>query len=355
VSRGVGGDAVTEAYLTQPTVHAGFSAARGLLSGMLAVSLEGLTLEQGELGPGSYGEGYIDRRHPHTYLHEAVLTLQPTSFLSLTAGRGFAPFGTDDPMTRPFVRFPVNHHLGQVLERTVLVGAARYGAVVAEASVFSGNEPEDPSDFGSFDRFGDSWSGRLTLLPMAGVEVQASHASVTSPEFVAGEGWDQRKLSASVRVERALPIGAGYALLEWKRTTEHDDGEELFGFGSVLGEASLARGPWTGALRVEWTERPEEERRSAYRTPWPHTDAHVLGISRWTNVGARIQHDAAWRGLRVAPFAEFSYAHVGMSAEGLFDPEEWYGGDDFRSISLGVRLVAGAAPARMGRYGVAQP
>lgn len=355
VSPGVGGDAITEGYLTQPTVHAGFATRNRLISGMLAVSLEGVTLDRGELGPGTYGEGYIDRRHPHTYLHEAVLTLQPTPALSLTGGRGFAPFGTDDPMLRPFVRFPANHHLGQVLERIVLIAAARHGPLVAEGSLFSGGEPESAADFGSFDRFGDSWSMRLTVLPLAGVEVQASHASVTSPEFVAGEGWDQRKRSVSLRLQRATPLGRLYALVEWKRTTELDDGETLFAFGSVLAETSLERGPWSGALRVERTDRPEEERRSAYRTPWPHVDAHVLGITRWTIGSARVQRDASWGGLRLAPFVEAAWAHVGVREAGLFDAEEWYGGDEILSLSLGVRLGAGTAPARMGRYGVAVP
>ena len=33
---------------------------------------------------------------------------------SLSAGKGFAPFGTDDPMSRPIFRYPVNHHLAQI-------------------------------------------------------------------------------------------------------------------------------------------------------------------------------------------------------------------------------------------------
>jgi hypothetical protein len=352
VSPAVGGGTITEGYVTQPTLHGAFRVAGGMLSGMASVSLEGLTLERGELGPGTYGEGYIDRRHPHTYLHEAVLTLRPIDAVSLTGGRGFAPFGTDDPMVRPFVRFPANHHLGQVLERLVLIGAARAGPALAEVALFSGAEPEDPEDLGDFDRFGDSWSTRLTVLAAEGVELQASHARVTSPEFVAGEGWDQRKESVSLRLERPTSLGAVYALLEWKRTREYDDGEELFAFGSILGEASLARGGWSGAVRVERTERPEEERRAAYRTPWPHVDAHVLGISRWTIVSARVERALRWQGLRLAPFLEASHADIGMTAAGLFDPAEWYGSETINSISAGVRVDVGSWPARMGRYGV---
>ena len=48
------------------------SALRGRLEGVLTLDFEGLTLDRGQLTPGAYGEGYADRRHPHTYLHEAT-------------------------------------------------------------------------------------------------------------------------------------------------------------------------------------------------------------------------------------------------------------------------------------------
>ena len=89
-------------------------------------NLEGWTLDRGELNAGVWGEGYVDRRHPHTFLHELILsaTTSLAGFdASLSAGRGFAPFGTDDPMVRPFVKYPANHHLAQILERWVAIGA----------------------------------------------------------------------------------------------------------------------------------------------------------------------------------------------------------------------------------------
>jgi hypothetical protein len=99
------------------------------------LNLEGATIPSGELTPGAWGEGFIDRRHPHTYVHELLLSAgdllgrhDGEGALSLTAGKGFAPFGTDDPMMRPALRYPVNHHLSQILERAILVAAfARAG------------------------------------------------------------------------------------------------------------------------------------------------------------------------------------------------------------------------------------
>lgn len=356
VRNAVGGEPDTELYLTQPTLFAGGSLWRGALSAMATVSLEGLTLEGGELAPGAYGEGYVDRRHPHTYLHEAVLTGRlggSVGSASLTAGRGFAPFGTDDPMTRPFVRFPVNHHLGQILERLVVIGALRSGPVLLEAGLFNGDEPSDASDLGTLDRFADSWSARLTLFPTVGVEVQGSYANVESPELPTGGGWDQRKLSVSARVERATRAGAAYGLLEWKRTTEVNDGADVFSFGSVLGEASLGRGGWRGGMRLERAERPEEDRIGAYRSPWPHAELHVLGITRWTTGTLMLERRLRLGPLRAAPFIEAAWAHVGERERGLFERERMYGGTSIRSLSAGLRLGAGAAHARMGRYGVA--
>src|SRR5829696_6153673 len=65
---------LTEAYLTQPAVMVDASLGSLQFAGML--NFEGLTLRRGELNAGVWGEGYVDRRHPHTYLHEAILSYE---------------------------------------------------------------------------------------------------------------------------------------------------------------------------------------------------------------------------------------------------------------------------------------
>jgi hypothetical protein len=301
----------------------------------------------------------VDRRHPHTYLHELVVSAQHRAGNvagSLSAGRGFVPFGTDDPMMRPFVKFPVNHHLGQILERLVVVGGLRVGAVLAEGASFGGNEPTDAEDVGSLDRFGDSWSARLTVYPVRGVEIQASRAWVTSPEIRIGGGWDQRKWSASVRYDRDHARGAIRGLVEWNRTTQVDRGTRVFSFGSVLAEAELEVDGWRPAIRLERVERPEEQRLSdPFRTPWPHGGGHVLGITQWHIAGARIERSINAGALRIAPFVEGSMSHVTETADGLFDPSEFYGANTLWTFNVGARVRAGWHPSRMGRYGVADP
>src|SRR4029450_13512976 len=110
----------------QPLIMAHGSALDGHLGGVLTLDFEGLTLDRGQLNPGAYGAGYADRRHTPRYLHEAIVVAAGAFGrlgVSLAGGKGFVPFGTDDPMTGPFAAYPVNHHLAQILERYVAVAA----------------------------------------------------------------------------------------------------------------------------------------------------------------------------------------------------------------------------------------
>ena len=260
------GEARTEAYLTQPAVMGHLALLGGRLELTGTLSLEGLTLRRGELNAGIWGEGYVDRRHPHTYLHEAMAVLRPLGTgraldVSLAAGKGFVPFGTDDPMARPFVKFPANHHLSQVLERAVGIAAVRGGPLLVEGALFNGDEPQGPGDLPSWGRFGDSWSLRGTLLPLPGVEASAGHARLESPEHPLGGVLDQRKWSAALRWERRAGGAAReYALVEWARTDEYDADRRVFSFPTLLAEGAVRRRGVEVAARWERTDRPEGER-----------------------------------------------------------------------------------------------
>ncbi|HEU4721005.1 MAG TPA: hypothetical protein VFS59_06550, partial [Gemmatimonadaceae bacterium] len=219
----IGGASLTEFYLSQAAAMARGDLWRGHLRLEATLNAEGATMERGELSTGAFGEGYIDRRHPHTYLHEIVATglgsVGPVRY-SVSAGRGFAAFGTDDPMMRPFEKYPINHHLAQILERAMVTGAMRAGPAIVEASTFGGDEPTSATSMPTLRRFGDSWSVRGTLLPVPGLEMQASYARVASPEHVSGVGLDQWKRSTSARFISAR--GDRYVLGEWARTIERD-------------------------------------------------------------------------------------------------------------------------------------
>jgi hypothetical protein len=345
-------------------VHPAFMMHAGGLSNRLrflaTINLEGLTIPDGELTPGAWGEGFIDRRHPHTYLHELILSADDllgqtdgAARLSLAAGKGFAPFGTDDPMVRPVVRYPVNHHLAQILERAVVIAGITGGPIVLEAGLFNGDEPERPGQWPNVSRFGDSWSGRLTVLPMRELELQGSYAHVHSPEHRPGAGSDQHKWSVSGRWEGVVRTYPVYGLVEWARTSEADG---LFVFHSFLAE-----GAWTARrsrlhYRFERTERPEEERTlDPVHSVRPHVENSIQGTTRWTihTLGYGFRLDPMAR-LQAVPFAEVSYGRIADVGGGLFDARRFYGGSSFWSLGIGVRLNAGMRLHRMGRYGVAE-
>lgn len=360
-SPAMAGRAYTEAYLTQPVLMGHAMALGGHLGLLATIDLEGATLARGELTPGIYGEGYHDRRHPHTYSHEIVASaesaLWPRARVSVAAGKGFAPFGTDDPMMRPFEKYPANHHLAQILERWVAMAAARIGPVIAEAGTFDGDEPVRPWAWPRISRFGNSYAGRLTLVPAPAIELQGSAASVISPEVAPGGGLDQRKLSASARYEAALAPGTRrYALLEWEQTDEVSHGVRAFRYQSVLAEAFGQRRGIGAGLRYERTTRPEEERlANPFRTPVPPSDANIIGITQWTTVTAALSADPWYaRRVSVAPFLEIGRAtpRAVLRPTG-FDPLSVYGNSRIWIVSVGARLRLGDTMHRMGRYGVA--
>ena len=333
------------------------NAFRGAMTVQGMLSLEGVTIERGELNAGMTGEGYIDRRHPHTYLHELTATAQAGSartLVSVTAGKGFAPFGTDDPMTRPFEKYPINHHLAQILERIVVIAALRRGPVILEGGSFNGDEPESAGDAPNRRRLWDSWAARLTVIPLAGSELQASYARVESPENSRGGGPDDRKYSASARfTDRAQ---TRYALLEWARTGEYVSGSPTFSFTSLLAEGAVRNGDMRWAMRLERTERPDEERLSdPFRTVVPATDFSILGRSRWIILTGRIglTRDVG-ANFRVEPFLEMAGMSVSETfTPSAFDPRLFYGSNRIWSLSFGARLSSGMIHSRMGRYGAA--
>jgi len=236
------------------------------------------------------------------------------------------------------------------------MGAARFGPAILEVGSFNGEEPVSPGSLPRASRFGDSWSVRGTLLPASWAEVQGSYARVASPENPDGFGLDQRKQSMSARAISS--DGTRYLLAEWARTVEHDhnSGLDAFAYESALLESALWVGTVGEAVRVEQTERPEEERLSdPFRTPRPASDLSILGITRWRIGTVHLETTAVTRRtVSVVPFIELSrLAAAARGARTLFDPERFYGTSRMLMLSAGLRLRVGAPHARMGRYGVA--
>ena len=351
-----GGGSLGEARLVQPMLmlDAGALGNRALLRATL--DLEGWTIPNGEISTGSWGEGFMDRRHPHTYVHELMLTgddllgrLDGATRTALSVGKGFVPFGSDDPMSRPVLRFPVNHHIAQILERAMVAASVRAGPVELEAALFNGDEPERPAQWPKLDRVGDSWSARLTLRPTMGVEWQLSRAKVTSPEHREGAGTPNHKWSTSVRWERPLGEIPTYAQLEWARASEASG---FFVFRTLLLEAQGSPGRHRVYYRFERTERPEELRTTdLFRSVRPHVDDQNLGTTRWTvhTIGYGLSLSRTGGAIELRPFAEAAAARP-RTVTGAFDPAIFYGRTEIVSLSVGLRAAWRMAGHRMGRY-----
>jgi hypothetical protein len=354
---------LTEGYLTQPMVMGSLSTPNGhfALEGM--VDLEGLTLKRGELDAGISGEGYVDRRHPHTYVHELVAAAAgafAATRYSVALGKGFVPFGTDDPMVRPFEKYPINHHISQIVERLLATVAVRNGPFLIEAAGFNGDEPESPSDLPNSSRLWDSWAARATILPKQNLEMQGSVARVKSPELAAGGGLDQRKVSVSARAESAMsmvsPATHYYALAEWAKSSDYDGSIRAFSFTTALAEWEVRRGRVGFAGRFERTERPEEERlANPFRTKRPATDFSISGRTLWNIGSARASVLAFKRGtLTLAPFVEIEGSHVAAQPAGaVFNPRQFYGSNTLWSTTFGVSFAVGMIHRRTGEYGAA--
>src|SRR5439155_20136878 len=132
---------LTEAKIEEDMIMGHASALGGRVALQTTLNFEGLTMPGGVLTLGAWGEGFIDRRHPHTYVHELIASWNVwragsgRDWMSLIAGKGFVPFGTEDPMNRPALVFPVNHHWSQLLERAVAGAGVRTGPVAVEAAL----------------------------------------------------------------------------------------------------------------------------------------------------------------------------------------------------------------------------
>jgi len=339
-------------YLTQPalTGHVEGPGRRVVLHTTL--NFEGLTQADGELTFGGWGEGFLDKRHPHTLLHEAMLSVNFWDLVggtaSVSAGKGFAPYGTSDPMARPGLKYPTNHHLSQILERWTLNLAYRRAGWSVEAGIFGGQEPDGIYDFSNLESFGDSWSARVAKRWGAAWETSASFGSVT--EFA--HTVEETTRFANAAVVRTAPLAGGelYALAEASRSflADHED------FFSLLAEARWGDGRHQPYVRVEYASRPEYAREGpAGNEAFFHYEHDVdpVGTTRWLIATAAYAYELTPTPWSVRPFVEVQHHQVrgdsgGVTATGLF------GGTRFWALSFGARVFLGGEPMRMGSYGI---
>jgi hypothetical protein len=348
----------TDLYLTQPALMANLESPGQTVVLRTTLNFEGLTQEDGEMTYGGWGEGFIDSRHSHTLLHELMLSVNlwgaEGSTFSLSAGKGFAPFGTSDPMARPGLKYPTNHHLSQILERWTVNATWLFGRWSLEAGLFGGQEPHGPYDFSNIESFGDSWSVRVARRfgagngPAAEWEASASFGSVTEYAHTVQE--TTRLVNGALRHSALLRGGRLYGLVEGS-VSFLEDHEEFFSF---LGEARYDRSGHQPYLRVEYARRPEYAREGP-----PGTDAFFhyehdedpVGATRWLIVTAAYARELSGTPWAVRPFVEVQH-HQAAGDGGGIAAADLYGETSFWAVTLGARVFLGGGPMRMGTYGV---
>ncbi|MHB1170797.1 MAG: hypothetical protein ACYC28_16095 [Longimicrobiales bacterium] len=348
----------TELYLTQPAAMFNVESPGSRVTLRTTLNFEGATQPDGELTFGGWGEGFLDKRHPHTLLHEFMLSVNfwdvAGGALSISGGKGFAPYGTDDPMARPAVKYPTNHHLSQILERWTVNGVYLNGGWGLEAAVFGGAEPEGPYDLSNIESFGDSWSARLSrrfgggMGPMAEWEASASFGRVREEHD--GEAATTDLYNAGLRHDRMYSFGSVYGLVEGSVSRP----EEGDGYFSVLGETRLEIGSHQPYYRIEYATRPEYAREGAPGTDeffrYDH-DAHAIGSTRWLINTLGYGYELTGYPVSARPFVELQYNRV-SAEEGGIDPIDLFGKRSFWGLSAGLRVFLGGDPMRMGSYGL---
>jgi hypothetical protein len=277
-------------YLTQPALMLNVEAPGSSVSLRTTLNFEGITQPWGELTFGDWGEGFIDKRHPHTFLHEAMLSVNVWAKrgggFSLSAGKGFAPYGTDDPMSRPVIKYPTNHHLSQILERFTVNAVYSHPSWSFEVGVFGGNEPTNVWDFSNIEGFANSFSPRVgkhfgsELMGTWPFELTGSFGYVKEEHQEGEPAALTRLYNVALRHEDDHGSGRMYALIEgsW---SDLEDGD---GYFSILGEGSITRGLHKPYARIEYATRPEFVRQDRRARP---------GFSATTTTQSRLAHALA--------------------------------------------------------------
>jgi hypothetical protein len=351
------GAEVTEGYLTRPRLRIGVDA-RNFFA-IATGSVEGRTLERGEVALGSFGQGFADRRHPEAYVQEVIAGLQlaeGSARASIALGRGIVPFGGDLVSARPFLKPSASNHAAHIIERQIVVAALGVGWMSIEASLFNGDEPRSPGAPPLRARFGDSRAARMTWTSSPRFEMSGSAALLRSPAYHGG-GPDEVRVTASARHETRSPMIGQWAVAELGRVTSRADAGNVR-HDWLLVEVARCRFGVTTAARFERSDRPEAERGAdPYRTVPPPAGALTFGTTRWTILTVSVSAAAKGKGaVHGRPFLELSGADVrSRGTETQFDPSAFYGGSRIWMASAGISMRVGRGAEREGRYGAARP
>jgi hypothetical protein len=221
-----------------------------------------LLLQSGE----SYqGEPLHDRQHPHDLFMEIAAIYERRLARDLGLQLYLAPVG--EPASGP-VAFPhrpsassdpfapLGHHWQDATHIAfgVITAGLYTRTVKLEGSIFNGREPDAiRTNFDYAGRSLDSYAGRLSVNPSAGVSLEASYAYLASPEGLHPDV-SQHRFTAAALVARPLgAAGEWSSALIYGVNKESADGSPS---NSVLAEANLdLDGTNTLFARAEYVQK----------------------------------------------------------------------------------------------------
>ena len=259
-------------------------------------------------------------------------------------------------MVRPFLRYPVNHHLAQILERAVAIAAVRAGPRHRSRPASStATSPSGPGQWPRIGgRFGDSWSARLTGDPVSGLTLQGSYAHVHSPEHRPGRRHRPGEVEPVARGGSGRSAGIRSTACSSGRAPRRPAGSSCS--TACWPKVHGPPGPIVSSTGSSGPSGPRRSGSRGFRSLRPHLENSILGTTRWTThtvglrgsapLGARPARGPAARRGRVCEHRQGGRRAVRRRGA-VRRRHIW-------SLTVGVRLAGGMPMHRMGRYGAAE-
>ncbi|GAB2791189.1 hypothetical protein GCM10027275_40170 [Rhabdobacter roseus] len=238
------------------------------------------------------GVPLIDRQHPHDLVSELAVAytqrLGPKLDLTLYAGYPGEPALGPTAFMHRMSAFNnpdavLGHHWQDATHITfgVVTAGVRYGKFKAEASRFTGREPDENRYNFDKPRF-DSHSYRLLFNPSAAWALQVSRGWIKNPEVLHP---DVDVIRTTASVQHSLPLTGEDRWLATSLVWGLNDAGADHKDNALLLESNLQLNKWAVYGRYEWIQKTAEELFVQEPAGFHHDDVFVvqgltLGLNR---------------------------------------------------------------------------
>lgn len=211
------------------------------------------------------GKALVDRQHPHDFISELAIgytqRIRPDLDLSVYVGYPGEPslgptafMHRTSSMNNPDA--PLAHHWQDATHITfgVATVGVRYKKFKLEGSSFTGREPDEFRFQFDKPRF-NSYSYRLSYAPSKRIVLQASQASIKSPESLKPDEDVKRTTASMIYSNRLTKTKLFTSAVIWGYNDSGGDHKE----NSILWEGNLQANRIAFYSRYEWIQKSNEE------------------------------------------------------------------------------------------------